>query len=182
MIGDDVSTVSKHPEACRGHHERRLSGVVWPVFRRILDPSHQYDQSNPSNSDLKRPSELHHPDLSDRLLAARGRAALVAGLLVFTLGAGLAVAAAEPAAPRLSLGLLLYLSAQQREADAASSTDLLLKRGHGHWPRGSAVLLDVERCEEEGADDSWRLQLTFQARLGPWCVASRRAASERNQE
>ena len=50
-------------------NQRRHSGVVWPLFRRILDPYHQYEPSNPSKNDLKRPSEIHPPSMPYTLLA-----------------------------------------------------------------------------------------------------------------
>jgi hypothetical protein len=40
-----------------------------------------------------------------------------------------------------------------------------------HDARGSALVADVEYLEQEGAPDSWRVQLTLQARLGPWTLA-----------
>ncbi len=49
-------------------NQRRLSGVVWPLFRRILDPYHQYEPSNPPKNDLKRPSEIHPPSMPYTLL------------------------------------------------------------------------------------------------------------------
>ena len=50
-------------------NQRRLSGVVWPLFRRILDPYHQYEPTNPPKNDLKRPSEIHPPSMPYTLLA-----------------------------------------------------------------------------------------------------------------
>jgi len=53
---------------CRALNQRRLSGVVWPLFRRILDPYHQYEPANPPKNDLKRPSEIHPPSMPYTLL------------------------------------------------------------------------------------------------------------------
>ncbi len=55
---------------CRPLNQRRLSGVVWPLFRRILDPYHQYHPANPPNNDLKRLSEIHPPSMPYTLLGA----------------------------------------------------------------------------------------------------------------
>ena len=51
------------------HGVSRVS--VWPIFRRIFDPYHQYEPANAPKTDLKRPSDLHHPEFSYTLLEAR---------------------------------------------------------------------------------------------------------------
>jgi len=45
------------------HSWRRLSGVDWPIFRRILGPYHQYEPANPPKNGLKRPSEIPPPSI-----------------------------------------------------------------------------------------------------------------------
>ena len=49
---------------------RRLSGVPWPLFRRILGPYHQYEPANSPQNGPKRSSEIHPPSTPYTLLRA----------------------------------------------------------------------------------------------------------------
>ncbi len=54
-------------EACSAKDKPRSSGVVWPLFRRIFDPYHQYEPANPPINDLQRPAKLRCSFLPYRL-------------------------------------------------------------------------------------------------------------------